>query len=80
MNVVKTYKFKLYRSKKNKRLYGRVDIAGQIWNHSIALHRRYYKLTGKFLRKYDLRNTSPDSNGCPSTTTGTCLTLRQPKM
>ena len=54
MNIVRTYKFKLYRSKKNKRLYRRVDIAGQIWNHSIALHRRYYKLTGKSLRKYDL--------------------------
>ncbi len=54
MNIVRTYKFKLYRSKKNKRLYRRVDIAGQIWNHSIALHRRYYKLTGKFLRKYEL--------------------------
>ena len=54
MNIVRTYKFKLYRSKKNKRLYRCVDIAGQIWNHSIALHRRYYKLTGKFLSKYDL--------------------------
>ena len=54
MNIVRTYKFKLYRSKKNKRLCRRVDIAGQIWNHSIALHRRYYKLTGKSLRKYEL--------------------------
>jgi putative transposase len=54
MNIVRTYKFKLYRSKKNKRLYRRVDIAGQIWNHAIALHRRYYKLTGKSLSKYDL--------------------------
>ena len=54
MNIVRTYKFKLYRSRKNKRLHRRVDIAGKIWNHAIALHRRYYKLTGKSLSKYDL--------------------------
>jgi len=54
MNIIRTYKFKLYRSKKNKHLHRRVDIAGQIWNHAIALHRRYYKLTGKSLSKYDL--------------------------
>lgn len=54
MNIVRTYKFKLYRSKKNKTLHRRIGIAGQIWNHSIALYRRYYRLTGKSLSKYDL--------------------------
>ena len=54
MQIVRTYKFKLYRSKKNKSLHRRISIAGQIWNHSIALHRKYYRLTGKSLSKYDL--------------------------
>jgi putative transposase len=51
---VKTYKFKLYRSKKNKHLHQRINISGIIWNHCIALHRRYYKLTGKSLNQYEL--------------------------
>lgn len=55
MQIVKTYKFKLYRSKKNKHLHQQIDIAGMIWNHSIALHRRYYRLTGKGLNMYVLQ-------------------------
>lgn len=51
---MKTYKFKLYRSKKNKHLHQQIDIAGLIYNHCIALHRRYYKLTGKGLNAYEL--------------------------
>ena len=54
MQIVKTYKFKLYQSKKNKHLHQRVDIAGLIYNHCIALHRRYYKLTGNSLNMYAL--------------------------
>ena len=55
MQQVKTYKFKLYQSKKNRLLHQQIDISGIIWNHSIALHRRYYKLTGKSLNMYDLQ-------------------------
>ena len=51
---MKTYKFKLYQSKKNKRLSDRLELAGSIWNHCVALHRRYYKLTGKSLKAYAL--------------------------
>ncbi len=51
---MKTYKFKLYRQKKNKHLHQQIDIAGLIYNHCIALHRRYYKLTGKSLNAYQL--------------------------
>jgi putative transposase len=54
VNIVRTYKFKLYRSKKNKRLHRQIDIAGLVYNHCIALHRRYYRLTGKRLHRYDL--------------------------
>lgn len=44
-----TYKFKLYQSDKNRILASKIDIAGCVYNHCIALHRRYYRLTGKFL-------------------------------
>ena len=44
MLINRTYKYKLYRSKKNKVLARRIDIAGIIYNHCIALHRRYYRL------------------------------------
>ena len=57
-----TYKYRLYTSepvKKRRRgkmyvkhdafLDSRIDIAAEIWNHCIALHRRYYKLYGKHL-------------------------------
>jgi putative transposase len=54
MNIFRTYKFKLYRSKKNQRLHQQIDIAGLVYNHCIALHRRYYRLTGKRLSRYDL--------------------------
>jgi putative transposase len=54
MNFVRTYKFKLYQSKKNRHLHQQIDIAGLIYNHCIALHRRYYRLTGKSLSQYDL--------------------------
>ena len=49
---MKTYKFKLYRSKRNKHLHQQIDIAGLIYNHCIALHRRYYRLFGKSLNKF----------------------------
>ncbi len=54
MIVNRTYKYKLYRSKKNKHLHNRINIAGIIYNHCIALHRRYYRLYGKHLNQYRL--------------------------
>jgi putative transposase len=54
MQIVKTYKYKLYRQKKNRLLHQQIDIAGLIYNHSIALHRRYYRLTGKGLNSFAL--------------------------
>lgn len=47
--VIKTYKFKLYQSKKNKYLNDSIDIAASIWNYCIAMHRRYYRLFGKYI-------------------------------
>lgn len=54
MKVVRTYKFKLYRSKKNRYLHQQIDIAGLIYNNCIALHRRYYRLFGKGINKFQL--------------------------
>ena len=43
---MRAYTFKLYRSKRNKHLHRKINVAGMIYNHLIALHRRYYRLFG----------------------------------
>jgi len=43
------FKYKLYRADRNRRLDKRRIVACQIWNHCIALHRRYYRMFGKHL-------------------------------
>lgn len=50
-----TYKFKLYNSDKNKYIDESVSAAWEIYNHCIALHRRYYRLYGKHLSKNKLQ-------------------------
>ncbi|MCX6048190.1 MAG: RNA-guided endonuclease TnpB family protein [Chloroflexi bacterium] len=54
MELTRTYKFKLYRADQNGHLIQQIDIAGIIYNHCIALHRRYYRLFSKGLNKYAL--------------------------
>ena len=51
---MKTYKFKLYQSKRNKHLHRAINAAGNIYNHCIALHKRYYRMFGKYLNKNKL--------------------------
>ena len=51
---MKTYKFKLYGHKRNKHLHRTINAAGNIYNHCIALHKRYYRLFGKHLNKNKL--------------------------
>ena len=53
--VVKTYCFKLYKAKRNKKLHKVINIAGIIYNHCIALHKRYYRLFKKSLNIYKLQ-------------------------
>ena len=53
--VIKTYKFKLYNSKKNKHLNDSIDIAADIWNFCIAMHRMYYLVYGKSLSANQLK-------------------------
>ena len=50
----KTYKYKLYRNRRNAHLMRQINIAGIIYNHCIALHRRYYRMHGKHLNQYQL--------------------------
>ena len=52
---MKTFCFKLYRAKRNAKLHKQINAAGLIWNHCLALHRRYYSLFGKCLNKFDLQ-------------------------
>ena len=49
------YKFKLYRSKWNRKLHRQIQAAGLAYNHCIALHKRYYRLFHKGLNKYKLQ-------------------------
>ena len=51
----KTYCFKSYNSKQNKYLDRQISLAGSIYNHCIALHKRYFRLYGRHLSGYALQ-------------------------
>ncbi len=46
---MKTLKLKLYSHKRNRYLKRSINAAGVIYNHCIALHKRYYRMWGKHL-------------------------------
>ncbi len=50
-----TYKYKLYKTKKTKHIDRLINIACNIYNHCIALHKRYYKFYHKSLKKNKLQ-------------------------
>ena len=50
-----TYEYKLYSSRRNKKLHKMIDLSAIIWNHCISLHRRYYKLYHKYLKRNTLQ-------------------------
>ena len=52
---MKAFKFKLYFSKHNRKLSRQIDVASTIYNHCIALHKRYYRLFKKHLEKNKLQ-------------------------
>jgi len=52
---MKTYSFKLYNSKKNKYLHQNIELACEIYNHCIALHKRYYRMSGKYPHVYKIQ-------------------------
>jgi len=48
--VRRTYKYRLYRcDKQDKKLRHKLFVASTIWNHFIAVQRRYYRLTGRYI-------------------------------
>lgn len=55
--MLRTYKFKLYSCNKTKRkaFNSQIDIAANVYNHCIALHKKYHKLFGKSLNKFQLQ-------------------------
>jgi putative transposase len=52
---MKTFCFKIYHSKKNRYLHNQISLAGEIYNHCIALHKRYYRMSKKSLNAYSLQ-------------------------
>lgn len=52
---MKTFCFKLYHAKRNKKLHHQINAAGLAYNHCIAIHKKFYKLYGKSLNKYVLQ-------------------------
>lgn len=46
---MKTLKFKLYHHKRNRYLKRTINAAGVIYNHCVALHKRYYRMFKKHL-------------------------------
>ena len=56
VEVRKSYRFKLFHNaKRNRVLHDRINIAGIIRNHAIALQRSYYRLTGKYIPLYTMQ-------------------------
>ena len=53
--MLKTYSYKLYSHKRNKHLHSQIRLAAHIYNHCIALHKRYYRIYGEYLPKYKLQ-------------------------
>ena len=53
---MKTYKFKLYSNPGNGELHKTIDGHAHVWNHCIALQRRYYAIYGKHISKFRLIN------------------------
>src|SRR5258708_34179993 len=54
--VYKQYKYRLYRcDKKDRALRHKIFVASTIWNHFIALQRRYHRLSGKYISLNDMR-------------------------
>ncbi|MCU0480360.1 MAG: helix-turn-helix domain-containing protein, partial [Anaerolineae bacterium] len=50
VEVRKTYKYRLYRNNKvDGSIHHQINVAGMIWNHALALQKRYYQLTGKYI-------------------------------
>ena len=57
VTICRTYKYRLYRcDKKDRKLRYKIFAASTIWNHFIALQRRYYRLSGKYFSLTQMNN------------------------
>jgi len=54
-SVRQSFQFKLFGCKRLRHLHRTIDVSAEIWNHAIALHRRYYRLFKKTLPKARLQ-------------------------
>ena len=52
---MRTFKYKLMSSKRNRKLHRQISAAGLAWNHCVALTRRFYKIFGKSVSENDLK-------------------------
>ena len=53
---MKTYKFKLYSNHGNRELHQTIEGHAHVWNHCVALQRRYYAMCAKYISKFRLIN------------------------
>ena len=53
--MIKTFCFKLYNSKRNRKLHKQINAACIIYNHCIVLHKRYYRLFKRSLSANKLK-------------------------
>ncbi len=53
--MILTYKYKLYKTKKTKNIDNLLNISRNIYNHCIALHKRYYRMFKKHLNMFQLQ-------------------------
>ena len=53
---MKTYKFKMYSNHGNRDLHKTIEGHACVWNHCVALQRRYYGIYGKYISKFRLIN------------------------
>jgi putative transposase len=51
----KTLKYRLYECDRNKHLHRSINASAQIWNHALALHKRFYSMFGKYVGKYRMQ-------------------------
>ena len=51
----KTFVFKLYDAKNNKKLNEIINVSASIYNHCIALYKCYFRIYGKHINKYQLQ-------------------------
>lgn len=49
------YRFKLYRTDKTKHIDNMLREAAWVWNHCLAIQKRYYRMTGKYANSVEMQ-------------------------